>query len=201
MSEQLQLINLYPERLRPKKDPLDWGHLQLYVLLLVGVMTLLYLWQWGTLQQHYEEQAVARLNQQELDNNLAKLKASIPAGEKQRLEQRLQQEKERLALLRESQQLYLHNVGEERRGFYRALAAIANNSIPGVSIERILLEGKQRQLSLAGQAAKAEYVPEYLRSLQGESALQNTVFTELQMNRENSQVLFAMGSLVDGAKK
>ncbi|GAA6153407.1 hypothetical protein [Pseudoteredinibacter isoporae] len=200
MSDQLQLINLYPARLRPKKDPLDWGHMQLYLLLLFAVMTLLYLWQWGTLQRQYHEQSLARLSQQELDNNLTTLKASIPAGEKQRLEQRLQQEKERLALLRESQQLYLHNVGEERRGFYRTLAAIANKSIPGVSIERILLEGKERQLSLAGQAKKAEYIPEYLRSLQGDVALQHTVFTELQMNHENNQVLFAMGSLVEGGE-
>lgn len=201
MSDELQLINLYPARLRPKKDPLDWGHLQLYVLMLLGVMTLLYLWQWGTLQQQYDEQSLARLNQQELDNKLATLKASIPAGEKQRLEERLDREKERLALLRESQQLYLHNVGEERRGFYMTLVAIANKSIPGLSVERILVEGKERQLSLAGLAVKAEYVPEYLRSLQGDSALQNTAFTELQMNHEDHQVSFAMGSLVDGVKK
>ncbi len=200
MSDSLQLINLFPASMRPKKDPLDWRHLQLYVFVLVTVMAIVYVWQWSTLQKQSQELTTARLNQQQLNNKLSELKASVPAGEKQRLENELKREKERLALLRESQNLYLQNVGDERRGFYGAMAAIANNAGREISIERILIQGKTRQLSLAGQANKAEFVPEYLRALQGEPALSGASFSELELSRNAGNIKFAMGTLVEGAK-
>lgn len=198
MHEQLQLINLYPQRLRPQKDPLDWGHLKLYVSLLIAVMLLLYGWQWSNLQQSSKEQSIARLSQQQLKSKLETLKSSVPAGEKQRLENRLAREKERRALLLESQQLYLHNVGAERHGFYKSMAAIANTIESTVSIERIIISGKQRQLSMSGRARDAASVPEYLGRLQQQSAMKNTLFTELQLNKESDMVSFSMGTLNNG---
>ncbi|WP_299973501.1 hypothetical protein [uncultured Pseudoteredinibacter sp.] len=195
MHDQLQLINLYPQRLRPQKDPLDWGHLKLYAGLLIAVMLLQYAWQWRNLQQNYQEQEVARLNQQQLKSKLADLKSSVPAGEKQRLENRLAREKERRALLLESQQLYLHNVGAERYGFYKSMAAIANTIENSVSVERIIISGKQRQISMSGRALNASSVPEYLGRLQQQSAMNSTLFTELQLSQKSDMVNFSMGTL------
>lgn len=200
MPDSLQRINLYPDSMQPKKDPLDWWHLQLYVIVLVTVMAVVYVWQWNSLKQQSQEHAVARLNQQKLSNKLNELKASVPAGEKQRLENDLEREKEHLALLRASQNLYLQNVGDERRGFYGAMAAIANNSGREISVERILIKGKSRQLSMAGKAKRAELVPEYLRTLQGEKSLQDTKLSELELSRDGNNVSFAMGTLAARAE-
>lgn len=180
-----QQVNLYTAELRPQRDPLEFRRLLTALGVVAAVLIVVGLllgWrEHGLAVRHAQLQArVTDLQSRatDLSNELQGMHAD-PA-----LQQAVTGLKQAVA---ERRKLLgrLHQVtGSSMQGFSPVLTALARQSIPGLWLTRVQVDGKTGGISLAGSTRDPETVPRYLARLRTESAFAGKAFGEFRMRQD-----------------
>lgn len=122
---------------------------------------------------------------QQLKNDTARLSAMVAdkSGENRAkaLEARVKEAESSLAMkLRQSEALKSDSLGNTR-GFSETMRALARQTLDGVWLTQIGVDGENNGLTLRGNALKAELVPEYVDRLRREKVLRGYSFGQLEI--------------------
>lgn len=196
-----QDINLLPPSMRANRDSMSLSRLSVYMVLVVISMLAVYAYQWQLIYQQrqllVQQQDSHGLQQQKLDS----LQASIPAGEKKRLEQLIEQRKQRLIEIKAKAKEYKSYQLGQRRGFYADLQALENSAQGQVALEQFSILGEQRQIQLLGKALNAAAVPSFLLRLKLQPVMHDIYMDKVNIFVAKKGVAFRVGQLGGGANE
>ncbi|MCV6625363.1 MAG: hypothetical protein OIF38_04660, partial [Cellvibrionaceae bacterium] len=106
MNNKMQVVNLLPAELRQQRDAFDVTHLGRYLVLMLLLLLLLYLAQYWQIEKRQRVVAAQAAGQVSLQQQLQELKRSIPADEKQRLQNEVQRYQRAIAERRDIRRAY-----------------------------------------------------------------------------------------------
>lgn len=182
-----QEVNLFPESLRPKYDPIN---LRLAAVALVMVV-LAYsvaagalLWGRDSLKQEVadaSEQKVMLEDQLEELNSLIEKQAVDPALERKeaRLQQRIDDKRKLITLVKQEPT-------GTTLGYANVLESLAKHSLPGMRLTRFQVRRSREEIVLEGETLDPKLVPLFLDRLHGDAALKGSRFQVLDMNRDET---------------
>jgi uncharacterized small protein (DUF1192 family) len=83
----------------------------------------------------------------------------------------------------EALRLLRSGVAGQTTGFSERLTALARQHVDGLWIDRLMFAGTSGSMSIEGRTVSAPLVPQYLKRLASESALQGTRFEQFHIER------------------
>jgi hypothetical protein len=177
-----QQINLYSPIFRRQKKYFSADTMMVsfgVIVLGVGALVTFAIMQVTALQSQAGQTA------QQLKNDTARLTAMVAdkSGENRAkaLEARVKEAESSLAVKqRLSDALKSDSLGNTR-GFSETMRALARQTLDGVWLTQIGVDGENNGLTLRGHALKAELVPEYVDRLRREKVLRGYSFGQLEM--------------------
>ena len=87
----------------------------------------------------------------------------------------------RLKSLQQAMQMLRQAEGEGAQGFAEYFRALARQSVSGLWLTEVAVEGERREVSMHGRVLQAALVPAYLTRLGGEPVLRGKSFQSLEM--------------------
>lgn len=180
-----QQVNLYTAELRPQRDSLEFRRLlsALGVVVLVLVIAGLVLgW-----REHAQAASHAALQTQvtRLQNRTTALSTQLQGMHADpALQQAVTGLKQAIA---ERRKLLgrLHRItGAAPEGFSPVLSALARQSIPGLWLTQVRVDGETGGIALAGSTRDPETVPRYLARLRTEPAFAGKAFGAFRMHQD-----------------
>ncbi|WP_075185704.1 hypothetical protein [Teredinibacter haidensis] len=191
----LQQVNLYLPELRPKKEWLTTNSLFFSVVGIIAIYVAFYFIAVANLD--VLEQQVVELENQQLatKKQLEKFKAKANPFQSNQLEPQLEYLRAALKGREHVGEIITwQNLGNAD-GFVNPLKALARQSMPSISLEKISLSRGGQHLQLRGQTQAPEDIATYIQILQQEPSLVNTSFGLLSVAaQKNSQHhLFTLG--------
>ncbi|MBE0597168.1 MAG: PilN domain-containing protein [Desulfuromonadales bacterium] len=176
-----QQINLYQSAIFERRKPLSAS--TMLALLLLTLATLVAL---GAAGQWQARRSTSQL--EELQRRQATLQAQLAdiLGESGAGPTLLAQEVARLRSERDRRQALLGLVQASPAaagGFSPYLAGLARQTVPGVWLRRISLQGGGKEITLEGSAARPEAVPRLVQQLAAEPAFAGVEFAKFLLSR------------------
>lgn len=179
-----QQINLYQPIFRQER--------RLFSAKVVGIAlgavaaTLTSIWLYGSAQVAGLESEVARMRtqydeQQRIADAAGQLRSS--RANPTQLQAHIAQLSKDLADRTQALQLLRSGAAGQTTGFSERLTALARQHVDGLWIDRLVFAGSSGSMSMEGRTVSAPLVPQYLKRLASESALQGTRFEEFHIER------------------
>ena len=97
------------------------------------------------------------------------------------LKSELDSKEARLRSLQQAMQMLRQAEGEGAQGFAEYFRALARQSVSGLWLTEVAVEGERRDISMQGRVLQAALVPAYLSRLGGEPVLRGKSFQTLEM--------------------
>jgi hypothetical protein len=190
-----QQINLYQPIFRQER--------RLFSAKMVGIalgavaLTLISIWLYGNSKVAGLESEVARMRtqfdeQQRIANAAGQLRSS--RANPTQLQAHIAELSKELADRSHALQLLRSGAAGQTTGFSARLTALARQHVDGLWIDRLVFAGTSGSMSMEGRTLSAPLVPQYLKRLASESALQGTRFEEFHIQRP-AQPTDAVGGL------
>ena len=185
MSQQINLFN--PIFMRQRHSLSARGMALALLALIAGTIAIVLFA--GRQLQPLREQA----SQQEgrLKERQARLQAVAvefaPRASDPLLKTELDTKEARLKSLRQAMQMLRQAEGEGGQGFAEYFRALARQSVNGLWLTEVAVQGERREVSMQGRVLQAALVPAYLSRLGGEPVLRGKSFQTLELGPAPAQ--------------
>lgn len=184
----MQLINLYPAELRPRREWLGIGNV-LGLLGLLIVMLSALTWSMQQRAVALEQQvAAAEARHDRVRQQLGQVREQWQQAQAQsqherreaRLRAQLIAKRRTLAQLEPPE-------GMQADGFATLLAAVTRGMVDGVWLSRLAIAARQQALTFDGHALTAERIALFMAGMSQQPALQGLVFEQLELKRSEAE--------------
>lgn len=134
----------------------------------------------------------AALQETRLKGRQARLQAVAvefaPRASDPLLKSELERKEARLKSLQQATQMLRQAEGEGGQGFAEYFRALARQSVNGLWLTEVAVQGERREVSMQGRVLQAALVPAYLSRLGGEPVLRGKSFQTLELGPAPVQV-------------
>ncbi len=180
----IQNLNLYPEYLRPKPVVLPFRQgLALTVMVLIALLSVIAVLAWKnkTISNHLRE----------LTNEFDSIQSEIKDFEDQNVKKSvdlLLQKKEAVSRRTFDKRTALLSFLDEKSfgysgGYSKYFYALAKQHVNGLWLTKVYLKEDANEMKINGVAESSDLVPKYIQNLEQESAFDNVVLTDVQLER------------------
>ncbi|SFG63488.1 hypothetical protein SAMN05518865_11525 [Duganella sp. CF458] len=179
MSQQINLFN--PIFMRQRHSFGARGMALALALMLVGVIAMVVFAQWQLVPLRSQSARQASMLQ-EHQARLAEVSVQFaPRAADPALKGQLEAKDARLKSLQQATQMLRQAEGEGAQGFADYFRAFARQSVSGLWLTEVAVQGEKREVSLHGRVLQAALVPAYLSRLGSEPVLRGKSFQALDM--------------------
>lgn len=184
-----QQINLYLPELRPSQEKLTAANAGIGTGLFLALLILAGLWTWGQNLRAQARLAQLQQSEQAVEQSIQALTRALPPSEAAALQRELDElVQQRSRRQRIFSLIHAQNLGN-RQGFSGLMTALARQHQAGLALEAFQFTGGGQMIALRGQAREAAAIPQYIQRLQTESALADSAFGRLSVERQSSGLM------------
>ncbi|PLX83712.1 MAG: hypothetical protein C0618_12370 [Desulfuromonas sp.] len=194
-----QQINLYQDSLIDRPQPLNLKQVGFLFVLLCGLLSVISLYDFWTLNASLEELTSLQSQRDLLSAEVVQLSEQYPAPQKDaQLEADIATAEQKLAAQNQMLGYFSSRDEQINASILDILDGLARHRLEGLWLEKIHLAAGGNDILLSGAALTPEHIPLYLQTLASADVLDGQVFSRLKLARLSErpgQVTFSLESV------